>query len=115
MDEVDSNLQHHEAKRVALLVKNLCENFVSPATSSEQTNATPARYDNIRVLNKSEIEIRFADYSSSEGQCKKSPPPGNMVELVAFVDRSLSHEALAAQRRVNLLSRSKQGRNTSKG
>jgi len=112
MDEVDSNL-HRDAKRVASLVLNL---FEDNTTSSQHTNETPVKYENIRVLNKSEIELRSAEQTRSEvPQGPFSGGEGNLEELVEFIDQSLSHEALAEQRRVNLLSRSKQGRNTSKG
>ena len=90
----NSNL-HDDAKRVTSLVMDLCKDVLGPSTSSH-TSDTPARYKNIRVLNKSEVESRSTEHSRSEVLCEKGT-------------------SSARASTVNLLSRSKQGRNASKG
>jgi hypothetical protein len=69
------------------------------------------RYENIRVLNKSQVEARAIQFPRREalGNSGEGAASERLDELVDFIDRSLSHVALTEKRRVNLLNRSKPG------
>jgi hypothetical protein len=99
----------NDAMKVISLVKDLCSDFVQISTSLDMKESE--RYENIRVLNKSQVEARAIQFPRREalGNSGEGAASERLDELVDFIDRSLSHVALTEKRRVNLLNRSKPG------
>jgi predicted AAA+ superfamily ATPase len=112
IDTKDESNMDSNTNRVITLVKELCDDFLH--SQKLATKSSPARFANIRILNKDESESRFTNYASAEvalGDNDKGTTTCDQYlnELLGFIDHSLSQESMKEQRLVNLRSPPKQG------
>lgn len=112
IDTKDNSNLDSNANRAITLVKELCDDFLY--SQKLATKSSPARFANIRILNRDESESRFTKHASAEvllGDSDKGKTTCDQYldELIGFIDHSLSQEAMKEQRLMNLRSPSKQG------